>query len=92
MKPGFTKVVLDWLYEVYISKLDSQKTGLWNLTLNCVSETKMYFYSEGWSGLEPVVPILLQENVSQSKAMTVVTDICFDGNSTLDRKWMTSVA
>jgi hypothetical protein len=28
MKPGFTKVVLDWLYEVYISKLDSQKTGL----------------------------------------------------------------
>ena len=28
MKPGFTKVVLDWLYEVYISKLDSQKNGL----------------------------------------------------------------
>jgi hypothetical protein len=34
----------------------------------------------------------LQENVSKWKAMTVVTDICFDGNSTLDRKWMTSVA
>ena len=27
MKPGFTKVVLDWLYEVYISKLDFFRRG-----------------------------------------------------------------